>query len=205
MSYNITTYKIILKGGLNDMSLPQEKYISLEEFYRMRENTENLLEYIDGVVYMSPSPSTTHQRISGKLFVKLYNLLAGKGCEVFSAPYDIELHTEEIKENKVVIPDITVICDKEGIEENKFVGVPTLIVEIVSPSNQANDLVVKLNLYMKYGVQEYWIVNPILNTIQVYYLNADKLYEQIAAAKDIGLVNSKTISGFSVDLDEIFQ
>jgi Uma2 family endonuclease len=171
----------------------------------MRERSDDLLEYIDGAVYMSPSPSTAHQRISGKLYVKLYNLLVSKGCEVFSAPYDIELHTEEIKEDKVVIPDITVICDKKGFEENKFVGVPTLIVEIVSPSNQANDLVVKLNLYMKYGVQEYWIVNPILNTIQVYYLNSDKLYEQIAAAKDTGIVNSKIIPEFNVELGEIFH
>jgi Uma2 family endonuclease len=106
------------------LSLPSEKYITLEEYYRMRERSEDLLEYIDGVVYMSPSPSTTHQRISGKLYVKLYNLLVSKGCEVFSAPYDIELHTEEIKEDKVVIPDITVICDKKGFKENKFVGVP---------------------------------------------------------------------------------
>jgi Uncharacterized protein conserved in cyanobacteria len=170
----------------------------------MRESTDRLLEYIDGVVYMSPSPSTTHQRISGKLYVKLFNLLEGKGCEVFSAPYDIELHKEEIADNKIVIPDITVICDKKGIEESKFVGVPTLIIEIVSPSNQANDLVVKLNLYMKYGVQEYWIVNPILNTIQVYYLNEDKMYEQLAAAKDTGFVSSKAISGFNVELGEIF-
>jgi Uma2 family endonuclease len=186
------------------MSLPQKKYITLEEFYRMRESAENLLEYIDGAVWISPSPSTTHQRISGKLYVKLYSLLEGKGCEVFSAPYDIQLHLEHIKEDKVVIPDISVICDKKGIQESKFVGVPTLIIEIVSPSNQANDLVVKLNLYMNYGVCEYWIVNPILNTIQVYYLNCDKLYEQIAAAKDSGVVTSKTFPDFSVELDEIF-
>ena len=59
------------------MSLPQEKVITIEEFYQLKENTDELLEYIDGIVYMSPSPSTKHQRISGKLFAKLFNLLEG--------------------------------------------------------------------------------------------------------------------------------
>jgi Uma2 family endonuclease len=187
------------------MCLPQEKTITIEEFYRLRKNTDKLSEYIDGFVYISPSPSTAHQRISGKLYAKLFNLLECKECEVFSAPYDIELYKSEIDEKKVVIPDITVICDKKGIEENKFVGVPSLIIEIISPSNQSNDLVIKLNLYMRYGVKEYWIVNSILNTIQIYSLNEDSLYDQIAVIKDKGIISSPMFENFKVDLEELFK
>ncbi|WP_373558584.1 Uma2 family endonuclease [Bacillus sp. FJAT-45350] len=62
---------------------------------------------------------------------------------------------------KIVIPDLSGICDKSGLNENRYVGVPTVIFEIISPSNQSHDLVFKLNLYMEYGVKEYWIVNPL--------------------------------------------
>jgi hypothetical protein len=58
------------------------------------------LEYIDGVVYMSPSPNTTHQRISMKLSAFLFHLLDRKDCEVLAAPYDIELVDEESDEKK---------------------------------------------------------------------------------------------------------
>jgi Uma2 family endonuclease len=75
----------------------------MDEFYKIKENNDNILELIHGVVYMSPSPSTKHQRISGRLYAKLFNLLDGKDCEVFSAPYDVQLHRKDIQEDKVVI------------------------------------------------------------------------------------------------------
>lgn len=130
------------------MSLPEEKRISLDEIYRIREDSEQLMEYIDGVVFMSPSPSTKHQRISGRLHARLFQLLDGTDCEVFHAPFDIELKNEQMEGTKIVISDLTVICDKTGLLENKYVGTPALIIEIISPSNQSHDLVFKLNLYM---------------------------------------------------------
>ncbi|WP_243122185.1 Uma2 family endonuclease [Clostridium thermarum] len=53
------------------MGLAQNNFISYEDYSAMREKTEDLLEYIDGIVYMSPSPSTKHQRVSGRLQLKL--------------------------------------------------------------------------------------------------------------------------------------
>lgn len=123
----------------------------------------------------------------------------------FFSTYDIELNSENILGNKVVVPDISVICDKKGFQENKYVGVPKLIIEIVSPSNQSNDLVIKLNLYMNYGVNEYWIANPILNTIQVYILNSKGLYDQVTVIRDKGNVTSQCIPGFTVELEELFK
>lgn len=73
------------------MSLPHKHPISLEEFYKRRAQHEQVCEYIDGIVYMSPSPSTAHQRIQGRLHVQLYHLLEEADCEVFLSPYDIEL------------------------------------------------------------------------------------------------------------------
>ncbi|MBU5468317.1 Uma2 family endonuclease [Virgibacillus sp. MSJ-26] len=187
------------------MSLPSEELVTLQEFYQMREETDQLLEYIDGIVFMSPSPSTMHQRISMRLSAKLFNLLENADCEVFSAPFDVKLSNEEIPGEKVVIPDLSVICDKSRLDAQQYNGVPTLIIEIISPSNQAHDLITKLNLYMQYGVKEYWIVNPLLNTIMIYALNEKAEYEQSDNVREKGIVTSKVLSNFKVDAAQLFQ
>lgn len=187
------------------MNLPKENHSTLEEFYKLRENTEQLLEYIDGVIFMSPSPSTKHQRISGRLHAQLFNLLEGTDCEVFHAPFDVELKNENMVGTKIVIPDLSVICDKNGLNEDKYVGVPTMIIEIISPSNQSHDLVFKLNLYMQYGVKEYWIVNPLLNTVQVYSLDQEGQYRQADVAKESGVVHSIVLPNFKVDVEKLFS
>lgn len=188
------------------MSLPKENNnVSIEEFLRLRENTDRLMEYVDGVVFMSPSPSTRHQRLSSRLHAQLFNLLEGDNCEVFHAPFDVELKTENIEGTKIVIPDLSVICDNEGFNENKYVGVPSLIIEIISPSNQSHDLVFKLNLYMQYGVNEYWIINPLLNTIQVYKLESEGQYRLMDVAKEKGIISSTLFQDFKVDLEKLFS
>lgn len=186
------------------MALAENMFISLDEYYKMREERDKLMEYIDGVVYMSPSPSTKHQRISSILQIKIGIYLQGKDCEVFSAPYDIELKKQGIDGTKIVIPDLSIICDKSGFTETKYVGIPSLIVEILSPSNQSHDLITKLNLYMNYGVQEYWIINPMLESITIYTLNNEGMYEQLDMKTSIGIVKSKFLENFTVDLKGLF-
>jgi Uma2 family endonuclease len=178
-------------------------YTPFEEYIKLREVHEEILEYIDGVVYISPSPSTKHQRISGKLFAALYTFLQHSECEVFHAPYDIILQRDDEDEKKVVVPDLSVICKKEGLTENNYIGVPTMIIEIVSPSNQSHDLVKKLNLYMMYPVKEYWIVNPLLNTVMIYGLDENNLYEQRAISIKSGSIKSIVLQGFQVEIGEL--
>ena len=187
------------------MSLPNEKKVSLETFYKMREETNYLLEYADGIVFMSPSPSTRHQQVSARLQARLFNFLDGGKCQVFSAPYDIHLYRDDLDDSKIFIPDLSVICGVEGLEENRFVGVPKMIIEILSPSNQSHDLVTKMEAYMKYGVKEYWVVNPMLNAIQLYALTDEHLYQQVEVLKDEGTIKSTVLKGFQVNLEEIFR
>ncbi|MEK5522882.1 Uma2 family endonuclease [Heyndrickxia sp. FSL W8-0423] len=187
------------------MNLYRNDPMSVQDYFEIRENCEQILEYIDGYIYMSPSPSIKHQRISGNLYIKFREFLEEKTCEVFHAPVDIELKNEKIDGTKIVIPDLCIICDKSGFTDSKYIGVPNLIVEILSPSNQTHDLITKLNLYMNYGVQEYWIVNPMLNSVSVYALNEEKLYIQHDMKTEIGKITSHFLKGFHVDLKDIFQ
>jgi Uma2 family endonuclease len=187
------------------MSLYRNDRISVEEYFEIRESSDELLEYIDGFVYMSPSPSTKHQRISRKLLVKFGMFLEEKPCEVFHAPFDIELKNEKMEGTKIVIPDLSIICEKSGFTDARYVGVPNLIVEILNPSNQTHDLITKLNLYMNYGVKEYWIVNPMLNSVSVYALNEEEMYEQHDMKTEIGSITSNILPDFRVNLSEIFQ
>jgi Uma2 family endonuclease len=186
------------------LNLPKKQYITVENFEELRKETDQQLEYIDGIVYMSPSPSTKHQRISMKLSALLFRLLEGKDCEVLAAPYDIELVDEENDEKKIIIPDLSIICDKTGFTEQKYIGVPELIIEIISPSNQSHDLIFKTNLYQKFCVKEYWIINPILNNIMIYSLGEDNQYRLIENEKQ-GLVKSNIINGFEVDVEALFK
>ncbi|WP_246945032.1 Uma2 family endonuclease [Bacillus pinisoli] len=180
-------------------------YVSLEEYLKIRESNEELLEYIDGTIFMTPSPSTKHQRISNKIQFEFSKFLQGKSCEVFAAPYDIELKNEKMAGTKIVIPDISIICDKSGFTEANYIGVPNLIVEILSPSNQSHDLITKLNLYMNYGVREYWIINPMLHSITVYTLNNEGMYEQFDMKTERGNITSKFLEGLKVDVEAMFM
>lgn len=191
--------------GVNDMALASNSFIPLDEFFKMREKSEELLEYIDGLVYMSLSPSTKHQRVSSKLQLKLGMFLEDDNGEVFAAPYDVELKSESMEGTKIVIPDISVICNKSGFTDVRYVGVPDLIVEILSPSNQSYDLITKLNLYMSYGVKEYWIINPMLNSATVYILDEDKMYNQHDMKTETGIIHSKVLEGFGIDLEYMFK
>lgn len=186
------------------MSFSEYKDLTREEFYQLREETEQLMEYVDGVIFMSASTSTQHQRISGRLHAQLFYLLDGSPCEVFHAPFDIELKNKEMEGDTIVIPDLSVICDKTDLADDKYIGVPTIIFEIVNPSNQSHDLVFKLNLYMQYGVKEYWIINPLLNTVQVYVLDDTGGYRQEEVVKEKGTVQSSILTKFKVDVEKLF-
>ncbi len=74
----------------------------------------------------------------------------------------------------MVEPDISVSCDPNKLTERDCTGAPDWIVEIVSPSNPGHDYIRKLNLYADAGVREYWIVNPMKETVFVYYLEETK-------------------------------
>ena len=93
-------------------------------------------------------------------------------CQVFSAPFDVKLSDTPLT---IVQPDLMVICDKNKLDEKRCNGAPDFIIEIVSQNHPADDYVRKLYYYEKYGVREYWIIDPKRKTISVYFFEKNRL------------------------------
>ena len=123
-------------------------------------------ELIDGMPYLMTSPLPSHQQILLALASAFHAFFQNRPCTPYIAPLDLTFEASE-DTKKVVQPDLFVMCGEYG-REKRIVGVPTLIVEILSPSTAKHDLIRKLNLYQKVGVKEYWIVDPEEQTINVY-------------------------------------
>ncbi|HMP98532.1 MAG TPA: Uma2 family endonuclease [Cyclobacteriaceae bacterium] len=130
----------------------------MEVYKTLPEGT--LAELIDNIIYMSPSPLPIHQLILNEINLQLYQHLksTGKGM-VFIPPFDVYLDEEQ----NAVQPDLTIILSSNPAKVNlsrHFHGVPDVVVELLSPGNKDYDLVKKKNIYERFGVQEYWIVDP---------------------------------------------
>lgn len=170
---------------------------------------EEMVELIKGKVFKSAAaaPRRIHQKISGNVFFRLYKFLENNSCDVFSAPFDVRLPVKSIKNEDiftVVQPDICVICDKNKLDDLGCIGAPDLIVEILSPGNNKKELKNKYEVYEESGVKEYWIIQPYELTLLIYTLTEGKYVpSKLFTVGDI--VESKYISGFTLDLDEIFN
>ncbi len=124
-------------------------------------------EIIGGEAFdMSPSPTTRHQRVSGKLTEALRIFIRGKRCELFYAPLDVKLSDVDI-----VQPDVLVVGGPNQVKRTHIEGAPTLVIEILSPHSTAHDRLRKTRLYERFGVAEYWIVTPWPSLVEVFILD----------------------------------
>ena len=176
---------------INRIPKVKRKY-NAKEFFEFVKDKEERYELIDGEIHMMASPSVGHQDINGYIYRKLGNYLEGRRCRVFISPLDVILFeknkTKEEQENinkrgknqkddaqNVFQPDVFVVCSPKKISKNRINGAPDFVIEVLSPSNAENDYGYKLGAYMKYGVKEYWIVDPETKKILVYIKNKKRL------------------------------
>lgn len=171
-------------------------------------NDDYRWEIIHGVpICMSPSPSSLHQLISGRIFGNIFNYLVDKECFVFAAPFDVRIplydENDEDIEN-VVQPDISVICDKKKIDKRGCLGVPDLVVEILSPATRKIDLQDKYYLYERAGVKEYWIVDPLNKTISVHTLGENKSFEKAKYFTSDDIIKVSIFENLTINCQQIF-
>lgn len=140
-----------------------EKYTA-EQYYALTGETNQPMELHNGEIVYLAAPSIRHQRITGGLYSRLRGFISAKGggCEPFISPTDVKLD-----DYTVVQPDVFVVCDKNKIDEKRINGAPDLVVEVTS-ENRNIDLVTKLEMYSRFGVREYWIVDLKFERVLVY-------------------------------------
>ncbi|SDG55148.1 type II toxin-antitoxin system Phd/YefM family antitoxin [Desulfosporosinus hippei] len=183
----------------------REGRVIYEEFLELVEASEQRFELIDGVVYNLSSPSYEHQYAVNKIHGTFYNWFKNKSCIPLTSPFDITLFKAE--DNICVVqPDIIVICDRDKIDKNgKYKGVPTLVVEVLSPSTRSKDTLKKLELYKQCGIKEYWMVDPKNNLVYIYMLDKNEITDSIAFQKDAyEYVESAYFKGLKVTLADMF-
>lgn len=158
-------------------------------------------ELIEGELLMTPAPAPSHQRIARKLFEILNAYVASNASgEIFFAPVDVYL-----SEETVVQPDLLYIESKRlGIVKEKNIqGAPDLVVEILSPATKDRDTEIKRKLYWKYGVREYWIVDPDARTTEIMVLK-ESGYETSRVFPAGTKVHSPLFKDLSFDATNLF-
>jgi len=105
----------------------------------------------------------------GNLLSIFTNYLRGKKCRVYGENISVKFD-----EGNEVLPDIKIVCDPDKIKKNGIEGAPDFIAEVLSPRTRTKDTTEKKDLYEKYGVKEYWIIDTDSKTIDVYILKGGK-------------------------------
>lgn len=152
------------------MPLLKTNVYTVEDIYALPEGQR--AELIDGQIYDMAPPNRIHQDICFSLSRKIAEYIESKKgtCKVYLAPFAVFLN----KDNKnYVEPDISVICDKDKLDDRGCNGAPDWVIEIISPSSRKLDYTTKNALYSEAGVREYWIVDPAKKRITVYYYEED--------------------------------
>lgn len=147
------------------MPLPKSNNYTIEDIYALPNGQR--AELIDGQIYDMAPPSYLHQKLVMELSATIRDYVKSHGgpCEVLPAPFAVFLNQDD---HNYVEPDVSVICDPCKINDRGCNGAPDFIIEIVSPSSQRMDYLTKLFKYRTAGVREYWIVNPMKETVQTY-------------------------------------
>jgi Uma2 family endonuclease len=160
-------------------------------------------ELIDGEHYVTPSPNTTHQRIVRDLIILVgTHLKSHPAGEIFGAPFDVVFSDFDVVE-----PDLLFVSSERArvLTEQNVQGAPDLVVEVGSPATRRRDEKTKLRLYERFGVQEYWVVDPDLDVIKVYRL-VEGRYQRTAeltlAAHDV--LSTPLLPGLELSLADIF-
>ena len=173
------------------LKLTYEDYASLPDDERY--------ELIDGELIIMTSPTAFHQALLKKL-ASAFMVLESRGLgTMFFAPLDVILSNFD-----VVQPDLIFISGERGSIIRDYIrGAPDLLVEILSPSTERRDRIIKRDLYARHGVREYWLVDPYAKTVTVLLLSAGG-YDTHAVYGEGDTLTSPTLPGFALDLGGLF-
>ena len=165
---------------------------------------DNRYELIDGVLSVSGAPFVSHQLALQSLQMTLVKYLEAK-------PIGMGVPSVEavFSEYDKVIPDLVFVREERWdkiVANERFVGAPDLVIEVLSPGpeNRQRDLSVKRQLYAKYRVEEYWVVDVENRSVLIHRLVGQTL-EEVEIVKDHAMVTSPILPGFQLHIGSIFS
>jgi Uma2 family endonuclease len=161
-------------------------------------------ELIDGEHYVTPSPNTKHQAVSGNLYFLVRSWLKDHPVgRIFYAPFDVVFTQFDVVE-----PDLLYMSSERAAEiltSKHVTGSPEIVVEIGSHATRQRDETIKLRLYERSGVSEYWVVDPELDRIRVYRSDEGRFgraEEFLVEAGDV--LTSRHLPGLEMPLTAVF-
>jgi Uma2 family endonuclease len=174
-------------------------YDDLEAIPQDREGDRH--EIINGELVVTPVPLITHQIVSMNILSALDRLVRdGDLGRVLHPPTGVRLTPDNL-----LIPDIIFIAkDRLHVIGPKTVDAPPdLVVEILSPGTRQRDLTTKRELYARFGVREYWIVDLDARTVTILAL-AGNTYQPVPAGEG-GAIQSRVLPEFRLTLEAVFE
>jgi Uma2 family endonuclease len=181
-----------------------ERPMTVEEFDALPESVLPR-QFIKGRLVVSPTPNRSHQRLAGEIFVELcLHLRANPGLgEAYQAPFEVRL--TGFKGPERYQPDVMFFARAHlnRLTDTGAVGVPDLVVEVLSRSTQRYDLNEKRLGYAEHGAAELWILDPTRREVRVYLLqqNPDRPV-QVLKGEDV--LRTSLLPGFELPLKQLF-
>ncbi len=145
---------------MQTLTIDRSKVWTVEDYLQL---DVELCQLIEGNLVMTPAPNTEHQRIIGKLHIIFHKFLS-EHEEVLLSPVDVFFDKKNIYQ-----PDVVFLGKKRAnlISKRGVEGAPDLLVEVISPTNSFIDRYTKKKAYFKFGVKEYWIIDPANKSLEI--------------------------------------
>ncbi|MGQ9547465.1 MAG: Uma2 family endonuclease [Roseiflexus sp.] len=193
--------RLALAGETTDIDLTVLQGMwSVDQYLRLTDHTNRLIEYSDGWIEILPMPTERHQAILESLFLLLRSYVEFHGGKVRFAPLRLLVHDGKFRE-----PDILLLRDAhDPRRQDRFWRGADLVAEVVSEDAPERDTQIKRIDYAEAGIPEYWIVNPLDETVTVLTLSGGS-YAEYGVFRRGDEARSKLLDGFTVRVDDIFD
>jgi Uma2 family endonuclease len=180
--------------------LPHQGSWSEKDYLWLTDSTRRLVEFTDGYIEKLPMPTDKHHTILSLLFLALTTFLTPLGGEVFFAGIRMRIRAGKFRE-----PDVLALKSaKDPRRGNRYWSGADLVMEVVSPDDPERDLVEKRHDYAEAKIPEYWIVNPLNETITVLRLEGAAYSEHGVFGRG-QRATSVIVPGFGVHVDDVFN
>lgn len=184
------------------MAVDVKYLMTVADFEALPNDEMHRYELIEGELYGSPAPGIPHQFVLARLLVKLINFL-----EQNPVGTAVPGPNAVLSKHNWAIPDIVFVSKERWnilVADDRFNGPPDLVIEVLSPGNWKRDLSTKRNLYGKFGVQEYWVVDVRNQALMIFRLKGETL-EEIQTIREDDRLESPLLPDFSIRVGDIFS